>query len=356
MTKVLESFKTDNSYSEFIAEVKSSIQNERMKAVISANRHMIILYWKIGSMILEKQKEAGWGAKVIDQISIDLKQEFPDMKGFSSRNLKYMKRFAECWEDFEIVQQAVAQLPWRSNILILDKLHDKESRLWYVYEAINNGWSSSILDLQISSDLIHRQNHIIHNFSNILPPAESDLVSHIFKDPYLFDFLGTDELKREKELEMKLIQHIEHFLLELGQGFAFVGRQVKVEIGGQEFFVDLLFYHLRLRCYIVVELKTCDFEPGHIAQLNLYQNIIDDTFRHSDDKLTIGLLLVKSKNKVIVEYSLAGFQKPIGVAEWKQQMIKELPENLLSDLPTIQDIEEEMKKEIGMKKSKRAAK
>lgn len=276
---------------------------------------MICLYWNIGNAILKKQKEEGWGTKVIDRISHDIKEIFPDMKGFSPRNIKYMRKFADTWKDYEIVQRVAAQIPWRSNIVLLDKLSDQDSRIWYAKKTLEHGWSSNILDLQIQSRLIVRQGKIVNNFNVALPPTDSDMANHIFKDPYLFDFLGTDIPRREVEIEKKLTEHIQKFLLELGQGFAFVGRQIHLEVGGQDFYLDLLFYHLKLRCYVVVELKACDFEPGFVSQLNMYQNVVNDILCHPDDKPTIGLLLVKGKNKAVVEYSLSGYQNPIGVAD-----------------------------------------
>jgi len=224
----------------------------------------------------------------------------------------------------------------------MDKLPDEESRIWYAKKTIENGWSKTILDLQIQSGLIGRTGKSTNNFPAALPPTDSDLANQIFKDPYLFDFLGTDMPRREVEIERQLTEHIQKFLLELGQGFAFVGRQVHLEVGGDDFYLDLLFYHLQLRCYVVIELKACDFEPGFISQLNLYQNIVNDILRHTSDNPTIGLLLVKGKNQTVVEYSLAGYQNPIGVAEWKNQMVKTLPEELKSSLPSIEEIEKEL--------------
>ena len=275
-------------------------------------------------------------------MSKDVKDAFPDMSGFSPRNIKYMRKFAECWPDYEIVQRVAAQIPWRSNISLMDKLSDEKSRIWYAQKTIENGWSKTILDMQIESKLMERSGKVVNNFSVALPPADSDLASQVFKDPYLFDFLGTDIPRREVEIERKLTEHIQNFLLELGQGFAFVGRQVHLEVGGQNFYIDLLFYHLKLRCYVVIELKACDFEPGFISQLNMYQNIVNDILRHPDDKTTIGLLLVKGKNKTVVEYSLAGYQNPIGVAEWKEQIVKVLPDDLKGSLPSIEEIEKEL--------------
>lgn len=234
--------------------------------------------------------------------------------------------------------RVVAQLPWRTNLKLIDKLDNQESRLWYETKAIENGWSSTILKLQIEACLMERTGKSTNNFSVALPPLESDMADQIFKDPYLFDFLGTDIPRREAEVEQQLIEHIQKFLLELGQGFAFVGRQVHLEVGGHDFYIDLLFYHLKLRCYVVIELKACDFELGFVSQLNMYQNAVNDIMCHPDDKPTIGLLLVKGKNKTVVEYSLAGYQNPIGVAEWKNQMVSALPEELKSSLPSIEEI------------------
>ena len=331
-----------DAYLKFIEEVKSEIQKKRISVVLNANSSMICLYWDIGRGILKKQEEEGWGAKIIDRIAKDLKDAFPEMSGFSPRNIKYMRKFAESWPDFEIVQRVVAQIPWRTNISLMDKLKDEESRIWYAYKVIENGWSKTILDLQIESRLMERTGRSVNNFPAALPPADSDMVNQVFKDPYLFDFLGTDMPRREIEIERQLTEHIQSFLLELGQGFAFVGRQVHLEVGGDDFYLDLLFYHLKLRCFVVIELKACDFEPGFISQLNMYQNVVNDILRHPDDKPTIGLLLVKGKNETVVEYSLAGYQNPIGVAEWKNQMAKALPEELRSSLPSIEDIEKEL--------------
>ena len=331
-----------DAYLKFIEEVKSEIQKQRISVVLNANSSMICLYWNIGRSILKKQEEEGWGAKIIDRMAKDLKEAFPEMSGFSPRNIKYMRKFAESWPDFEIVQRVVAQIPWRTNISLMDKLKDEESRIWYAYKVIENGWSKAILDLQIESKLMDRSGRSVNNFPAALPPEDSDMVNQVFKDPYLFDFLGTDMPRREIEIERQLTEHIQSFLLELGQGFAFVGRQVHLEVGGDDFYLDLLFYHLKLRCFVVIELKACDFEPGFISQLNMYQNVVNDVLRHPDDKPTIGLLLVKGKNETVVEYSLAGYQNPIGVAEWKNQIAKALPEELRSSLPSIEDIEKEL--------------
>ncbi len=331
-----------DSYMQFIEKIKEQIRTQRISVVMKANSSMICLYWTIGKAILEKQEEEGWGAKVIDRMAKDLKEAFPDMSGFSPRNIKYMRKFALCWPDYEIVQRVVAQIPWRTNITLLDKLKEQEERIWYADKTIENGWSKTILELQIQSRLMERTGKTVNNFPAALPPKDSDMANQIFKDPYLFDFLGTDMPRREVEIERKLTEHIQKFLLELGQGFAFVGRQVHLEVGGQDFYIDLLFYHLKLRCYVVIELKACDFEPGFVSQLNMYQNVVNDILKHPDDKPTIGLLLVKGKNETVVEYSLAGYQNPIGVADWKNQIARALPEELKSSLPTVEEIEKEL--------------
>lgn len=329
-------------YAEFLSDLKERIIQERIKAVMSANAAVVLMYWDIGSSVLERQASEGWGAKVIDRLSHDLKSAFPDMSGFSPRNLKYMRSFAAAWPSRELVQRTVAQLPWRSNLTLLEKLQDPELRLWYAQKAIENGMGKDMLAIQIETRLHERQGKAITNFPVALPPADSDMTAQVFKDPYVFDFLGTADPRREAELEQKLIDHIQQFLLELGQGFAFVGRQVAMEVGGSDFKLDLLFYHLKLRCYVVIELKAGKFEPGHVSQLNFYLNVVDDLLRHADDKPSIGLLLVKDKNQTVVEYALAGYTKPIGVAQWEREITKTLPEDLKSSLPSVDEIEAEL--------------
>lgn len=253
-----------------------------------------------------------------------------------------MRKFAESWPDRELVQRTVALIPWRSNLTLLEKLKEPELRLWYAAQTIENGWSKDVLSFQIETALHKRLGKGVNNFEATLPPADSDMANQIFKDPYLFDFLGTAEVRKEAELERKLIDHLEKFLLELRQGFAFVGRQVHIEVGGDDFYIDMLFYHLKLRCYVVVELKAGKFCPGHVSQLSMYMNIVDDLMRHEDDKPTIGLLLVREKNHTVAKYALAGYTKPIGVAEWEQLITESLPEDLKPSLPTIEEIEKEL--------------
>ncbi len=330
------------SYHAFINDVKQRVAQQRLKTILSANAEMILMYWDIGKSILEKQENEGWGAKVIDRLSTDLKKEFPAMKGFSPRNLKYMRKFAETWTDYEIVQRCVAQIPWRSNITLMQKIKDPELRLWYAQKTIKHGFGKDMLVFQIDTKLHQREGNAVTNFKHALPPATSDMAQQVIKDPYIFDFIGNDAHLRELELEKQLLTHIQKFLLELGQGFAFVGRQVHLELGGSDFYLDLLFYHLKLRCYVVVELKTGKFDPGYIGKLNMYINVVNDVMRHPDDKKTIGLLLVKSKNKTVVEYSLSGFKNPIGVSNWQNEIIRTLPEEFKSSLPTIEQIEKEL--------------
>ena len=270
-------------------------------------------------MILEAQEKEGWGARVIDRISLDLKSAFPDMKGFSASNLKNMRYFAREWPDLEIGQRCVVQLPWRSNLALLAKLNNEEDRLWYAEQAIENGWSRDVLVMQIESHLKERSGKAVSNFDATLPPADSDLAIQVFKDPYLFDFLGTDIPRRELEIEKKLTEHIQDFLLELGRGFAFVGRQVELEVGGDTFRIDMLFYHLKLRCYVVIELKAGKF-----------------------DGKTIGLLLVREKNDTVVRYALEGLESPIGVARWQKEIEESLPAGLEDSLPTVEEIESEI--------------
>jgi predicted nuclease of restriction endonuclease-like (RecB) superfamily len=329
-------------YAEMLREIKRRIREERLRIVLSANTAMVLLYWDIGQTILKRQERAGWGAKVIDRLAADLHEAYPDMKGLSPRNLKYMRAFAAAWGDRTIVQEALAQLPWHHNIALLEKLGTSEERLWYAREARSHGWSQNMLVLQIQARARKRQGNALNNFAATLPPSHSDMAAKIFKDPYLFDFLGTADPRREREVEQALIDHIQRFLLELGAGFAFVGRQVLLEVGDQDFYVDLLFYHLKLRCFVVIELKAGQFEPAYVGKLNLYLSAVDDLLRHRHDKPTIGLLLCRSKNEIVVEYALRNLKRPVGVAEWETKLVETLPEDLKGSLPTVEEIEAEL--------------
>jgi len=329
-------------YGATLADLKQRICAQRLRVVITANTAMIELYWDIGRTILDRQRNAGWGARIIDRLSADLREAYPDMQGFSPRNLKYMRAFAAAWPDASIVQRVAAQLPWRQNMVLLDRLDDLETRLWYGQRALEQGWSRDILNLQIDNRAHARAGKTISNFTKTLPPAESDMAVQVFKDPYLFDFLGTADPRREREVEQALIDHLQRFMLELGTGFAFVGRQVHLEIGDQDFYLDLLFYHLKLRSFVVIELKTVPFDAAFVGQLNLYLSATDDLLRHPDDKPTIGLLLCRSNNKVVVEYALRDLDKPIGVAQWATRLVDALPKDLESSLPTVAQIEAEL--------------
>ncbi len=331
-----------SGYGSMLTEIKERVRQARLRTVLAANASMVISYWEVGRVILARQQAEGWGAKVIDRLSNDLREAFPDMQGLSPRNLKYMRAFAAAWPEEAIVQRVVAQLPWKQNIALLDKLKTPGERLWYAQKAAQEGWSQPVLCLQIEGRLHERDGKAQNNFALTLPPADSDLAAQIFKDPYLFDFVGTGDPRREREVEQALVDHIQKFLLELGTGFAFVGRQVHLEVGGEDFYLDLLFYHMRLRRYVVVELKNREFQAGDAGQMNLYLSAADDLLRHPDDQPAIGLLLCKGRNKLVVEYALRGIAKPIGVAAWKTQLVDSLPPDLQSSLPTVAQIEAEL--------------
>ena len=329
-------------YPEFLAAVSDCVSTGRRRAVAAANTELVATSWSIGREILARQESEGWGARVIDRLSGECRERFPDAKGFSARNLKYMRAFAAAWPDKAIVQANLAQLPWYHHVALLDKLDAPEQRIWYADQAVTEGWSRDVLVHHIEGGLHLRAGKAITNFAYTLPPADSDMAQQSTRDPYLFDFVGNADIRRERDLEQALTAHVEKFLLELGQGFAFVGRQVHLEVGDADFYLDLLFYHLRLRCYVVIELKVGDFEPGYIGQLGTYMAAIDDKFRHGDDKPTIGLLLCKTKNNVVAEYALRGYTMPIGVAEWKTAITESLPAELESGLPSIEQLEAEL--------------
>lgn len=329
-------------YAETLLKIKARIQQERLRVVMSANSALVVLYRDIGAMILERQRTEGWGAQVIDRLSLDLTKAFPGMKGFSPRNLKYMRAFASAWPEKSIVQQAVAQIPWSHNLILLEKLGDPKVRLWYARKSIEQGWSRDILAIQIERELHRREGKAIGNFRKTLPPQTSDMAGQVFKDPYLFDFLGTADPRAEREVEQGLVNHIQQFLLELGAGFAFVGRQVHLEFSDHDYYIDLLFYHLKLRCYVVVELKAVPFDPAFVGKMNMYLSAVDDLLRHPQDQPAIGLLLCRSKNKVVVEYALRDIRKPIGVAQWQTKLVEDLPKELKGSLPTVREIEAEL--------------
>ena len=325
-------------YAPWLAELKSRIHLAQQRAALAVNRELVLLYWQIGRDILARQRNEGWGAKVIERLAQDLRNAFPEMKGFSRANLMYMRAFAEAWPDAAIVQQAVGQLPWGHNLVLLTKLKTAAQRLAYAHRALEHGWSRNILLMQIETRLLEREGRAVTNFAERLPAPGSDLAHNTLKDPYIFDFLSIGREANERALEDALVQHISQFLIELGAGFAFVGRQVHIEVGGDDFFIDLLFYHLKLRCYVVIELKACAFNPGHVGQLGFYLSAVDSQLKAEQDGPTIGLLLCKSKNKVVAEYALRDTNKAMGVAEY--QLIESLPAELQTSLPSIEAIEQ----------------
>ncbi|WP_395460283.1 YhcG family protein [Wolbachia endosymbiont (group B) of Myelois circumvoluta] len=337
MTKIIA-----KEYTEFLEQLKEQIATSRYKAALAVNSKLIVLYHYIGTEILRRQKEHGWGAKIIDQLSRDLRDAFPDMKGFSIQNLKYMRRFAEEYSENEIGQQAVDQLPWGHNIVIMYEVKNKEERFWYIKKSCEHGWSRNILSMQIETNLYKREGKAITNFRNNLISPQSDLAQQTLKNPYVFDFLSLGKKAHEREIEKALVAHIERFLLELGEGFAFVGRQFHLDVGDEDFFVDLLFYHLKLRCFIVIELKDNKFKPEYAGKMNFYLSAVDDLLKHETDQPSVGLILCKSKNDVLAKYTLKDMTKPIGLAEYR--ITESLPENIKTALPTIEELEAELSK------------
>lgn len=327
-------------YNDFLRELKERIRNAQVRAALSINRELVLLYWQIGQDILNRQQQQGWGAKVIDRLATDLRKAFPEMKGFSSRNLKYMRSFAETYPDFEFVQQVAAQIPWFHNCVILDKVKVIVEREWYIRQTIEQGWSRNVLVHQIESGLYRRQGKADTNFSRTLPNSQSELAQQLLKDPYNFDFISLGKEAQERELEKALIEHIRDFLLELGIGFAFVGSQYHLEVEGEDFYIDLLFYHLHLRCFVVIDLKVEAFKPEFSGKMSFYVSAVDDLLRHRDDMPTIGIILCKNKKQKIVEYALRDMNKPIGVSTY--QLREALPEQLQGSLPTIEQLEAEL--------------
>ncbi|GGC43074.1 hypothetical protein GCM10011386_39190 [Parapedobacter defluvii] len=344
----------DNTYIQLLGELKERIRHAQQRAALAVNTEMLELYWYIGSIISKQIMEAGWGAKVIDRLSADLKSEFPDIKGFSVRNLKYMRAFADAYSEFvqppvaqlksaekqgdEFMQLPVAQIPWSHHTVILDRVKDANIRMYYIRKTLENGWSKDVLALQIENRLHERQGQAITNFERTLPKPQSDLAKDTLKNPYLFDFLGIGEDIQERELEKALVQHIRKFLLELGKGFAYVGNQYHLQIGNEDFYLDLLFYNFHLHCFVVFELKIGDFKPEYAGKLNFYVNAIDEQIKSKEDKQTIGVLLCKTPNETIIRYSLKGIESPLGVADYQ------LPKKLKSEMPTIEELESAMKK------------
>lgn len=329
-------------YKDLLGEIKKKVKSAQLKAAVAVNKELIQLYWDIGNSVLEKQETEGWGSKVIERLAKDLRSSFPNMKGFSPRNIQYMVTFAREYPKTPITQQPVAQIPWGHNTLLMDKINDSSLRLWYANKTIENGWSRSVLMHWIDSGLHERQGKALTNFNTTLPYPQSDLAHETLKDPYNFDFLTLRETFDERELEDGLIDHVQKFLLELGTGFAFVGKQYPIKAGKKDLYIDLLFYHLKLRCYFIVELKAREFDSRDAGQMSAYLSAVDDLLRHEGDNPSIGMILCKTKDNVFVEYVLRNFNRPIGVAEYETKIIESLPDNLKGSLPSIEEIEHEL--------------
>jgi len=328
------------SYAAILDELKDQIRSARIKAGLAVNRELVLLYWRIGRRILGQQQAEAWGSKVIDRLSSDLRREFPEMKGLSSRNLKYMRAFYKAYPDEAIVQQLAAQIPWFHNCVLLDKVKSQEKRIWYIRQNISQGWSRNVLVHQIESGLYERLGRALVNFEQTLPAPQSELARQILKDPYNFDFLTIGKEAQERDLEGALLVHLQEFLLELGVGFAFVGSQYHLEVGDQDFYIDLLFYHLNLRCFVVIDLKISEFQPEFAGKMNFYLSLVDDILRHPEDEVSIGIILCKGKNRIVAEYALRGINRPMGIAEY--QLSKALPEELKGSLPSIEELEAEL--------------
>ena len=327
-------------YGPFLEELKQRIRSAQMRAAVAVNSELVLLYWNIGRRILSAQRSEGWGTKVVERLSIDLRREFPDMKGFSRTNLLYMRAFAEAWPEESIVQQLVGRLPWGHNLRLMEGVKSVETRRWYAEQALTSNWSRDVLMLQIKSRLHERQGAAPTNFAETLPAPQSDLAHNILKDPYNFDFLGLSAEAHEREIENAMVAHIRRFLLELGVGFAFIGNQHRLDVGGEEFFIDLLFYHTRLHCYVVIELKAGKFKAEYAGKVNMYLSAVDDLLRTDGDAPSIGLILCQDKNRVLAEYALRDMTKPIGVSTY--ELTSALPDNIRTALPTIEELEREL--------------
>ena len=329
------------TYQNFLLELKEQIKTSQVRAIGAVKSEMIILYFNIGKAITQKQKEEGWGAMVIKKLSLDLQNELPKVKGFSERNIKFMHQFYNEYADDVKGKLPVSllQVSWSHNIILIQKIKDKELRYWYMQRTIEEGWGRDTLIEKIKQEVHKKEGKLISNFKAILPPTNSELVQQSFKDPYLFDFVTMAEPFRERELELNLVKHMEKFLLELGSGFAFVGRQYHLEVSDKDFYIDLLFYHLKLRCYVVIELKKGEFKPSYSGQINFYCSVVDDVLAHKDDTPTIGLILCQEKDEIVAEYSLRNMSQPIGISEY--ELTEVLPKEFISSLPTIEMIESE---------------
>lgn len=331
-----------DTYAALLADLRARIGAAQIRAAVAVNTELVTLYWQVGHALNERVRQAGWGAKVLDQLSRDLKLAFPELGGFSPRNLRYMRQFAGAWPAPEFWQQVVARLSWSHHVVLLEKLDTPEHRLWYARAALEHGWSRNILVHQIETRLLERQGAAQTNFSRTLPAPQSELARDLLKDPYAFDFLTLGRAAHERDLERGLLAHLRAFLLELGVGFAFLGNQYRLVVGGEEFFLDLLFYHVRLHCYVVVELKVTEFRPEYAGKLSFYLTAVNRELRGEGDAPTIGILLCKTKNDVVVEYALAENTQPIGVSTYT--LADALPQELQDVLPTVEQLEAELER------------
>lgn len=342
---------SNNDYEKILADLKKRIRESQLKASVSVNKELLILYWNMGKTIVEKQEKSRWGTNVLEKLSKDLQNEFPGVEGFSRRNISRMRAF---YQNYKIWPQPVAKLedlpifhiPWGHNVLIMEKIKELEERLWYAQKTIEHGWSRSVLTIWIENRLYHKEGKAITNFKLTLTSPQSDLAQQTLKDPYSLDFLELHKDFSEREIEEGLVSHMQKFLVELGQGFAFVGKQYPIKAGEKDLYIDLLFYHLKLRCYVIVELKARQFDSRDAGQMSIYLSAVDDQLRHKDDKPSIGMILCKTKDAVFVEYALRNFNRPIGVAEYETKLVETLPKELKSSLPTIEEIEAELEQDI----------
>lgn len=336
--------KLTKDYKSYIETLKKEIAQSRIKANLAVNKELILLYWKIGKNILEMQEKEGWGAKVVEQVSKDLRKDFPEMRGLSIQNISYMRQFFQEYPENQIIQQAVGQIPWGHNILIISKVKDPEQRLWYVHQTIGNGWSRNVLAMQIDTKLYERQGQAITNFKETLPSPQSDLAHEIVKSPYNFEFLNIEGDIYERKLEKALVDHIRDFMLELGKGFAFIGSQYKLTLSNQDYYLDLLFYNLQLRCYTIIELKTGPFKPEYAGKMNFYLNVLDHEVKDEQDNASIGIILCREKDHITAKYALDGIKRPLGVSEY--QLSKDLAEKLKEALPKPKDLEKDLEEEL----------
>ncbi len=379
---------TAGNYAGLLADIKQRIRTAQVRTAMAGNASMLMLYWEIGGVLAERQKNEGWGAAVLPRLATDLHNDLPEVKGFSARNLRLMIQFFDeypafgpIWQravaklsddstgskkglppvsqlpaesdDAQIWQRAVAQLTWAHNVILIQKVKDLPTRLWYARQAFEHGWSRDVLSLQIQSRAHERHGKAVTNFQRTLPPPQSDLASQLLKDPYFFDFLTLEKPFHERELETGLLRHLQDFLVELGTGFAFVGRQVHMEVGDNDFYIDLLFYHLKLRCFVVIDLKVGAFKAEYAGKMNFYLNAVDDRMKHASDQRSIGLILCEGKNKIVAEYALRGMDKAIGVSDY--QLTRALPKKLQSALPSIAQLEKELSQTKPAKATKRKA-